>query len=200
MEKITAIVLGGGLSTRMGQDKTLLTINGETLMARTVKKLRAISDDIIIAGNSKNKYGIEATREVEDTFNNCGPLGGIHAALTAARYETAFVCAGDLPYFDAAIVTILRPYLTNDYQMVMPAIEGRGEPLCALYRRDCRHHLAAMAERGNYKPYHLAKEVKSVIVPETTLRESGIDLALFFNMNTPADYEQVDRTIGVTRG
>lgn len=186
--KLTCVVLGGGKSSRMGQDKTKMTIDGETMMARTVRKLRAVSDDIIIAGNSTAKYGLADTREVEDTFPNCGPMGGIHAALQAAKYDVAFVCAGDMPHFSVEIIDHLYPYLAEGYALVLPVLRGRGEPLCALYTKACLEPLAATVAEGNFRLNTLSSRVRSHLVSEEELAKKGLDLTLFYNMNTMEDY------------
>lgn len=95
--KVSGIVLAGGRSSRMGQDKTLMSINAETLIERTVRELGNVVDEIIIASNQESKYNIPGTVEIPDVFPGMGPLGGIHAGLIAAKYQFSFVVAADMP-------------------------------------------------------------------------------------------------------
>ena len=188
---ISAIVMGGGQSKRMGgQDKTLLPVGGVSVMARTVEELRPYSDDIIIAANSTGKYGIEGTREVEDSFCGHGPLGGIHAALLAARHDLAIVTAGDMPRFSGALVPFLLSHWQEGYQMLMPVLDGHGEPLCALYARDCTEAIERMTAENVFGVHRLARWARSLTVDEEALRAAGIDPACFFNMNTPEDFRR----------
>ena len=186
--ELTGIVLGGGKSRRMGgEDKTLLKINGETLVERAVKALRPWCGDIIIASNAAAKYRVANTVEVIDSWPDIGPLGGIHAGLAAAEHDFAMVVAGDMPFFSGRLTACLLRRRTPEAQIVI-ADGGRGpEPLCALYGRTCLPLIEEMVRRGVYAPRELLRETKHVIVTKEELRRDDVSENIFFNLNSAED-------------
>ena len=77
--RVTAFVLAGGKSTRMRADKAFVSLDGRTLLARALDIARCVTQDVRIVGDPHKFATFGPT--VEDVFPNCGPLGGIHAAL-----------------------------------------------------------------------------------------------------------------------
>jgi molybdopterin-guanine dinucleotide biosynthesis protein A len=126
-EKIEAVLLTGGASRRMGQDKAKLLVEGEHLAARILRLLREAGITVTTCG--REPVGTEPF--LKDTEEFAGPL----AALAEFQPQTdlVFVCSCDLPGFDASIVTRLCEEL-GDGDAVVPQTDGRLQPLCALYR------------------------------------------------------------------
>jgi len=81
---VSAFILAGGLSMRMGTDKALLQMDGITLLERAIGKTHAITDTVKVVG-SRERYNAFGAAIVEDEFDQCGPLAGIHAALGASQ-------------------------------------------------------------------------------------------------------------------
>jgi len=95
MPEVTAFILAGGKSTRMGVDKAFAGLDGRTLLARALQLARSVASDVRIVGN-KAKFA-RFGPVVEDMFPNCGPLGGIHAALRASATDLNLVLAWMCP-------------------------------------------------------------------------------------------------------
>lgn len=186
--KVSGIVLAGGRSTRMGQDKTLLSINEEPLIERTVKELRKAVDEIIIASNQESKYNIPDTVEIPDVFPGSGPLGGIHAGLLAAKYPRAFVVAADMPFFSAELASYLLSK-SSDYDVVAPEIDHYWEPLCAVYSKCCLQAIEQYLVADIRKVYAFYPSVRVLKVPEKELTGIGKTGQVFYNLNTPEDYK-----------
>lgn len=132
----SGIILAGGLSSRMGQDKTMMAYNKETLIGHMVKEMRKVAKQIIISSNHTAKYKIPDTLEVPDIYPGMGPMAGMHAGLQAARNTHAFIVAADMPLFKAELAQYLLERSVG-YDIVVPIIKGRWEPLCAVYSRNC---------------------------------------------------------------
>ncbi len=188
--KVSGIVLAGGRSSRMGQDKTLLSVNAESLIERTVKEMRKAVDEIIIASNQKCKYNIPGTVEIPDVFSGRGPLGGIHAGLLAASYPLAFVVAGDMPFFTADLATYLLSKSAG-YDVVAPEIDGYWEPLCAVYSKDCLKPIEQYLVADIRKVYAFYPSVRVLKVKEKELIKMGKIENIFCNLNTPEDYQDL---------
>ena len=186
---VSGIILAGGQSSRMGQDKTLMSIETQTLIERTVKELRKVSDEIIIASNQFNKYNLPGTFEVPDIFSGFGPLGGIHAGLKAASYPYSFIVAGDMPLFTADLAEYLLTRTDEDYDVIAPEVGGSWEPLCAVYSQSCLQAIEKYLEAGIRQVFQFYKNVRVLKICEQELVSIGKTGDLFYNLNTPEDYK-----------
>ncbi|WP_148132808.1 molybdenum cofactor guanylyltransferase [Candidatus Formimonas warabiya] len=189
---ISGIILAGGKSLRMGQDKTFMSFNNETLIEHTVKELQSVTDEIIIASNDLSKYNISGLVEVRDIFPDMGPLGGMHAGLTAAKNDYAFVVSSDLPMFHARLASYLLER-RKGYDVVVPEIHGYWEPLCAVYARDCLAAIEKCLRADIRQVSQFYQDVKVLKIKEAELRIFGKTEELFYNLNTPEDYQALVR-------
>ena len=132
----TAIILAGGDSARIGQDKSMLPINGQPMIKCIVEQLIPYFDQILISSNDVPKYSFLGVEVVPDKIAGWGPLMGIASALKVSRSEVNFVIASDIPEIDIAFVrTMLRQ--AESYDAVVPKTgPSRYEPLFAVYRKD----------------------------------------------------------------
>jgi len=184
-----AFVLAGGKSSRMGRDKAFLAFGGETLLSRSLRLARSVTESVSIVGDTK-KFGSFAP-VVEDTYRDRGPLGGIHAALSTTRSEHNLIMAVDLPFLDVRFLQYLIAQAQRSEAMVtVPQMGGVAQPLCAVYRRE----LAALAEdalcNGRNKIDLLFAETNSRIIVELELRAAGFSADIFRYLNTPKDLEE----------
>jgi molybdopterin-guanine dinucleotide biosynthesis protein A len=133
--EVTISILAGGKSTRMGTDKAFVELEGRTLLARSLELTRSVSAAVRIVG-SREKFAPFAP-VVEDVFRDCGPLGGIHAALRASQTEINLILAVDMPFVSRAFLEYLIETARDvrDAIVVVPHCDGGSQPLCAVYRR-----------------------------------------------------------------
>ena len=186
--ELTLIVAAGGRSTRMGKDKRFLPLDGESLLARTLRKGSAAGFRSIVLAAEGERSDLAALAEeygaylVTDEIPAQGPAAAIAAGLAAAKTEWALVLSGDMPFYDFELVRALLPEATGDTQVVLPTISGYWQPLAALYRRDAGTAFAAAIARGDRK--------LGIILRELTVKELPltVDAGIFFNVNTPASY------------
>ena len=184
--EVSGIILAGGRSSRMGRDKTLLLFNNETLIERIVKELKGVVDDIIIASGRTVKYNIDGIPEVCDAFAGAGPMGGLHAGLMAAKHHYAFVISCDMPFFEGRMVKFLVDRC-NSYAAVVPFINGKFEPLCAVYSKECLEPIEKCLLANERKVLQFYPQVKLLKISESDLG-FGEDLEkIFYNLNTPQD-------------
>ncbi len=188
LSDLTLVVAAGGKSTRMGRDKRFLPFNGETLLARTLRKgLTAGFGEIILAAEG-NREELRAAANavgavlVTDETPAQGPAAAIAAGLRAARSEWTFVLSGDMPFFDFELVRALLPEARGKRQVVLPTVLGYWQPLAALYRKEAGTAFAAGITRGDRKLGIVLRELAVKELPLT------VDAGLFFNVNTSAAY------------
>src|SRR5262252_10584810 len=95
-------------------------------------ELSRVVEDVMLVGRADGAPARRGIRLVADAVPGCGPLGGLHAALAAAKGEAVFVVACDMPYVSAAFVEYLFS-LTTEGAIVVPQTDRGYHPLCAVY-------------------------------------------------------------------
>jgi len=186
------VILAGGLSRRMGRDKAALPAGDGTLIEHLASRLAPVVDEIIIAGGSA-PASLDGVRLAADRVAGLGPLSGMHAGLTAARYPQAFVVGCDLPDVEPALVTLLRE-LAEPFEAVVPIVHRKPEGVCALYARTLAPRIEALLDAGerSIKALLVASNVRYVEADELCAVDP--ELRSFRNINTPADYATWLRT------
>ena len=177
----TAIVLAGGLSSRMGRDKALLDIDGVTLIERIVAQLKSVFSEIIISARTRNDYAFLGLRVVPDRVPGQGPLMAIASSLEASSSEYNFVVSCDIPSLPIDLVRELFYEAKNGDGAVAITSDGKYEPLFAVYRKSMA--LAAQdALRGGNRRVVAMYQNRAI---RPVRMKSGVALK---NINTPADY------------
>ena len=189
MNDLTAFVLAGGKSARMGSDKAALEFRGRTLLDRALEVLRVLTPEVLVVGERSRFYGRASV--VEDVFRDRGPLGGIHAALSVSATDLNVILAVDLPFVGSAVLRYLvQKARSSSALAVVPRSEEGWQPLCAVYRQQ----FVKVAERallqGKNKIDPLFEEIEILPVREPELSEQGFSVHTFRNLNTPGDLEQ----------
>ena len=189
----SAAILAGGLATRLGgRDKSALLVDGRAILDRQIDALTPLVDDLMIVGHRVNVPG---ARVIADIVPGCGPLGGLHAALTSARSDVLFLVACDMPYVSPALVEHLLS-LAGEADAVVPQTERGYHPLCAVYTRACLEPAAARLADRRLKLRELLDGVRARIVPAEDIRRFGDPDRLLANVNTPADYAGLETLQG----
>jgi molybdenum cofactor guanylyltransferase len=185
----------------MGTDKTMLVLDGRTLLDRALELARSVSGDVRVVG-PRERFPA-SLRPVEDIFPDHGPLGGIHAALAASSAELNLVLAVDCPFIAPEFLRFLVAEARRSQAVVTlarSAAERGGRkwesvlhPLCAVYRRA----FVPVAERalrdGRNKIEPLLADVATRVISPEELEEHAFSPEMFRNLNTPADLEQARR-------
>ncbi|MGC1371312.1 MAG: molybdenum cofactor guanylyltransferase [Candidatus Sulfotelmatobacter sp.] len=186
---LTAFILAGGKSSRMGSDKAFLEFEGRTLLARTVELAESVAPHVYIVG-SREKFG-EFGPVVEDAFRDCGPLAGIHAALHRSQTDLNLMLAVDMPFVPRMFLQYLlrESREMRDAMVIVPRAEGRRQTLCAIYRRDFADPAETALRGGRNRIDILFKTVPVRVIEEDELQRAGFSPAIFRNLNTPADLE-----------
>jgi molybdenum cofactor guanylyltransferase len=180
----SAAILAGGRATRFGgRDKSALIVGGRTILDRQLAALMPLTGDVMIVGGGAASA---PHRRVADCVPGCGPLGGLHAALTAARGETLFLAACDMPYLTTAFVDYLFS-LADGVDAVVPQSERGYHPLCAVYTRACLDAAAAQLAARRLRMRELVDTVRTRTVRIDDIRRFGDPDRLLANVNTPAD-------------
>ncbi|HKS72032.1 MAG TPA: molybdenum cofactor guanylyltransferase [Terriglobales bacterium] len=190
MEDVSAFVLAGGKSTRMGRDKALLVLDGRTLVERAVALARLVSNHVWIVGDAK-KYSRFGT-VVEDLYVDRGPLGGIHAALAGSASQWNLMLAVDLPFLSPDFLKwMIEVGSKAEAVVTVPRTGGGLQPLSAVYHQRFASTAVAALEAGRNKIDASFREVKTRIIDEDEITRQGYPLEMFRNVNTPEEWERV---------
>jgi len=189
VQDITAFILAGGKSSRMGSDKAFLELASSTLLERSLALAHALAAEVFIVGSQEkfSRFG----RVVEDVFRDCGPLAGIHAALTASRTDLNLALAVDLPFLEVKFLE----YLISQARMTsalatVPRAAGGWQPLCAVYRREFAASAESALQQGKNKIDLLFSQVEVNTLEEDELLRHGFKPEMFRNLNTPEEMER----------
>lgn len=189
---VTVFILAGGRSTRMGRDKALLRLGGKTLLEQSIEIGRGVNESVKVIG-ARERYSDFGAEVVEDEFQQCGPLGGIHAALGASDSELNVFLSVDMPMVSAEFLRYLvtRAQAKPDALATVPDADGGIQGTCAVYRRPFRAVAEQQLKRGKYRVTETLGLVRVEYVEENEIREAGFDPAkLFKNLNTPEEFTQ----------
>src|SRR5579863_6478488 len=185
---MNGFVLAGGRSSRMGCDKALLQCDGKTLLERALATVGSVAQNAAIVGDA-DKYS-QFGRVVEDIYRNCGPLGGIHAALTASETDYNLMLAVDMPFIPHELLEFLIVRARSSRSIVTaPEADGRLQPLCAVYHQQFLTVAEQALTRRENKITSLFETLDTHIISSTELRSAGFAVDVFRNWNTLADLE-----------
>jgi molybdopterin-guanine dinucleotide biosynthesis protein A len=198
-QSVAAFVLAGGKSLRIGQDKAFLPWEGQTLLERALEATQAVASRTRIVG-AKAKFEAHGS-VVEDVFVDRGPLGAIHAALSATDREFNLVLAVDLPFATPALLAYLigRAHDTPCLATV-PRLGTGWEPLCAVYRREFAKVAEPALKRGQNAIHPLLEDGDDqacgragvLQIDEKELVAAGFGAQMFRNINTIKDLESCE--------
>jgi len=184
--EVSAFVLAGGKSTRMGTDKAFVLLDGRTLLARMLDVARSLTAEVAIVGDP-SKFAAFAP-VIEDVFPGCGPLGGIHAALRASKTELNVILAVDIPFISTALADyVLSRARSSDATVTLPRAAGGLQPLCAVYRRGFANLAEAALLTGKNKIDALFDETSTLVISDQEIKRAGFSSIDFRNLNTPQD-------------
>ena len=179
--KVSAIVLSGGLSSRMGQDKCDMIFDGETLLNVQIDKLQSIGiTDIIASGyrgsNSKAKV-------IQDDIMK-GPLSGILLGLRNIENDRAFIISVDVPLVRRTCIKKIMDYsFEKDLEMAMIRHNGNREPLMGVYKKNLTTKIEEILNGDNYSVMKLAD------VSKYEFLDIDDDDKYFLNVNNKEDYD-----------
>jgi molybdopterin-guanine dinucleotide biosynthesis protein A len=190
----TMLLLAGGKSSRMGVNKALLTIGEDVNISRVAIELRKVSDKVLVITNSLEEYSYLHLPLIPDIHKAQGPLGGLHAGMSYSETDLQFLSACDMPFVSAEAAGEILSYFEPGLDAIIPEINGRLQPLFAVYHKRC---LPVLTDCLLKKELKMKLFIEKIVVK--TIRETDFALYhkdpkrfqhLFFNMNTLEDYQK----------
>lgn len=187
MTALDSFVLAGGRSSRMGEDKARLTLDGRSMLERIVDAVRPVARRIVLVGRA-SELGLAAVPDARIGF---GPLAGIEAALASCETRAAIVLACDLPFVSTALLDRLldRAGAEPDAVVVAEDFDGRVAPLCGVYPVSTRASVTRLLDAGERRPRALENVVPYVRLAFDAYASLPNAKRLLRNVNTPEDLD-----------
>ena len=205
---VTGVVLAGGQSRRMGQNKALIQLGDDSLIEHVIRRMHLVVDELLLITNTPAEYAHLNVPMHGDIIPNTGALGGIYTGLTDASHD-AVLCVGcDNPFLVSDLLTYLVSVL-GEYDAVMPYTYSRNkdigvknpsysddritlQTLCAAYAKRCLPIIELMLQESELRVHALAERAHIQRVSPEVWQTFDSEGMSFFNINTPEDFEKAD--------
>jgi molybdopterin-guanine dinucleotide biosynthesis protein A len=200
-KNITGVILAGGKSTRMGTNKSLLTLGGITIIERVVNLMKDIFYSVILITNEKEKYSFLKLPMYEDIYKGIGPLAGIHSALTNSSTEKNFIISCDIPLMTSEVIKYLIEFPTLK-PITITRADNFIQQLCGVYSKSLLPEIEKIIKNSinsnqdernpvqkkrGCNVLELVKTVDSEII-DIEKEYIGYIPGTFYNMNNPEEY------------
>lgn len=191
-KSISAVVLAGGSSSRMGQNKALLKLGTDTMIERVVKSLQPLFSEIIVVTNNEDQYSmLNNVRFVRDfkKLEVKSSLVGLYSGLFFANSNYIFVVACDMPLLCIPLIEFMKDKIKNQ-DILIPNINSYYEPLHAFYSKTCLASMKNQLDKKDYKILNFFSKVNVEIIDEAAIKQFDPHLNSFLNINNYEEYKK----------
>lgn len=188
-KNITCIVLSGGKSSRMGENKALLKIEDKTIIEHTVELMKSIFTTVLLITNTPGEYEFLNIPIHEDIFKEKGPLAGIHSGLVNSSTETNFIISCDLPLMSKEVIEYILNFKTEK-SITLCKADDYIQQLAGVYSKSLFPIIESiLTTEKKHSVYSLLDKTDSEIIEIEELGFYKKDM--FLNMNRPEDYKKI---------
>lgn len=216
LPRVSAIIVAGGKSRRMGYDKAFLEFDGKLLIERVIERVRQVSDDVKIVTNDNEAYARFGLPLVNDVIPNKGSLGGVYSGLEWAREPYVLAVACDMPFLNIDLMRYLISLAPQADVVVPRATDPSGNtrrgkprlagqlfakefdlhPTHAVYSKSCLEPMRARLLADDLRIIGFYEDVRVLVVESAQIDQFDPKHLSFFNANTPADLENARLLVG----
>jgi molybdopterin-guanine dinucleotide biosynthesis protein A len=190
MIRATGFITAGGRSSRMGVDKAWLELAGRAMIEHVIAALAPVSTHLAIIANSPD-YERLGFPVFSDSNQGIGPLEAVRTALSNTFTDRVILVGCDMPFVTTDLFKLLLNIDGAHYATVPIGVNGKLEPLCAVYRSEALSAVTELINQGERKMSRLFDRVPTRFVPFEELRLLRGSEVFFENINTPEDYKWV---------
>ncbi len=186
---MTALVLCGGKSTRMGRPKAFLPYRGTTMITHITELTKRLFSEVLLVTNEPEAFDGLEIDTVKDILPHRGPLGGILSGLLIASHQQCFVIACDMPFIDEKLISeMVKKKHTGDMLVLMH--EKGIEPLIGIYSKSCIRALeeSLFAGQTSLNDFASGLNAKVFFYSEPASKNNKGFLPPYFDVDTPQDY------------
>jgi molybdopterin-guanine dinucleotide biosynthesis protein A len=186
---VTGIVLAGGLSSRMGEDKSLMPLRGKPLIMYAIEALTPLCQKVIISSNLQ-AYDFTGCEVWPDELAVKAPVNGLYSCLKRSKTDWNFILTCDMPLAGSQLVGYLLEQTGGEDAMIPVHGKGWVEPLCGLYNRGALNVLERQVQSGEYSILKFLKSIRCRYV-EIGPHLDFFNPEMFSNLNSPADLDML---------
>ncbi len=179
---ITGVVLAGGESSRMGEEKSLMQFKEQKLIEFSITALKPYCSEILIS-SSKNIHQTFSYRIIADEYHKIGPIAGIHSALRNSHTDFIIILPCDSPMVKSQFVEYLLSQIGENDKVIVPQYQSNKEPLFAIYHKSILPVIELQIKNQDYRLTHILDKVNAKVIEVT-------DRSCFVNINTPQDFNK----------
>ncbi len=183
---VTVAIQAGGKSSRMGEDKSFVKLNGRPLIEIVIDAVQGLGQETILITNKPAAYRHLSLPLFADLYPEHGPLGGIYTAVFHASYSHTLIVACDMPWLQRPLLAHLIT-LREKADVVVPRWDKFPEPLHAVYSKTCLPPIKQNLEVGKLKITGFFNQVTVQFVEREELERFDGNGRSFTNINTPQD-------------
>ncbi|MBU0687091.1 MAG: molybdenum cofactor guanylyltransferase MobA [Candidatus Margulisbacteria bacterium] len=187
---VNAVILAGGESRRFGTDKAFAKVRGSTIIESLLFLLSPLFPKIIVVTNHPDKYKDFPVEVVTDKIKGRGPLVGIYSGLSASDTDRNFIVACDMPLLNPRLIQYIASIPSG--KVVVPRINGRLEPLHAVYAKGCIPAIENQIAAGDLKIQNFFSRVDAHYVEEDEVKRFDPTLSSFLNINLQKDLKRIE--------
>ena len=202
---VTGVILAGGTSRRMGQNKALLPLGDDPLIAHVIRCMRLVPDELLLITNNPAEYAHLGLPMHSDMIPDTGALGGIYTGLTYASHDAVLCVACDSPFLQPELLSYLVSVL-GEYDAVMPYTYKTPpsdnkdaritlQTLCAAYSKRCLSIIELMLQESELRVHALQERANILTLTPEIWKTYDSEGHSFFNVNTPEDFEKAQTIV-----
>lgn len=206
LKEIKGIILSGGQSSRMGEDKALMKMGDKTIIEIIIDKIQPFCETITISADDLDRYSKFGYKVVPDKYKNSGPLAGIYSSLLESNSEKNFIISCDLPLVSEEVIERLMNS-NSDKEIILPVTNGKYQQLCGVYSRAVLEKAEMILRKGEMRRGRREEKekgrkrntsVKNLLEDSDVEFVDVTDIAdenEFLNMNTKEDFAIIEEIL-----
>lgn len=171
---MNGIILAKEKSERLSCNKALIEIKGKPLIERIIKTIKPHCEDILIISDDGRLSGFG--KRFSDIFKDKGPISGLYTGLYYSNSLKNLVLASDMPFLEKNLIEYID--IKVDFQAIIPTIDGKPEPFCAIYSKEILPKIMEQIEKNELSLNSLIKRLNASYINCDKFKNS------FFNLNT----------------
>jgi len=183
-------IIAGGKSSRMGTNKAFVELAGKPLIQHILERTANLEQaETILVTNTPDEYAHLKLPMVADVVPDKGALGGIYTAIRQSKTSYVLVIACDMPFISTELLRYMIAQ-ANDYDVIVPRVDGYPQGLHAIYSKSCLQPIEAQFEKNELKVISFYSKVRVRYFDEDDYAKFDLNLVALMNINTPEDLEK----------
>lgn len=193
IRNVSAAILAGGRSRRMGRNKALLPYGGRPLIAHVFETLESLFEDVFLVTNDPGPFDFLPCPKIPDRVPGKGPIAGVDAALSHSRNPFVLAVGCDVPFLSPRLLGLLAGKAEGS-DLVIPHGPSGPEPLCAVYGKGSLPLIEESLRTGDLRLMDLGKRLHTREIPMAEVAAVDPGFRSFRNINTPKEYRALTGT------